>query len=252
VTCLTVHRKTCYIGLSEVSAGTTLPEGLQTLTGFRTPYLLVVAMLTILAVTALTAVPPPIPRPDAQPAVELHTVLEKTIFKVDVLSLDLWLGPATARRIEPWLTRTPSASLADSLAHIALRSRDGWARLSFLRDVSLGRFLDGITANMRQAVSAGILTDEEYTTVAEGLPPSFAPLNDRGIKHGDRLFHRINGDTLRTVFQKRDGVVVIDQIDVGPERRLAVLGGFFAKGSDLRDGLLASLMRPARKNDEHD
>jgi hypothetical protein len=33
----------------------------------------------------------------------------------------------------------------------------------------------------------------------------------------------------------------LDQVDIGPERRLAVLGSYFAPESDFREGLVRSL-----------
>jgi len=185
----------------------------------------------------------PIPRPAAQPSVEMSMLLEKTIFQVDVLTLDLWLGPDTARVLEPWLPLANDAAAADSVAVIALHSRDAWATIEFQRGVGLDQFLGGIDENMRRARDAGHLADDGYVTVAAGLPRYFAPLAERGIEDRDRLFYRIRGDTLRTVFQQHDGRVVIDQVDVGPERRLSLLGSFFVEGSGFRRGLLASLPR---------
>ena len=37
------------------------------------------------------------------------------------------------------------------------------------------------------------------------------------------------------------GEMVVDQTDIGPERRLSLLGSFFVKGSDFRKGLVGSL-----------
>jgi hypothetical protein len=187
---------------------------------------------------------PPIPVPVAEPAVTMHMLLEKTIFQVDVLTLDLWLGPETVRQLEPLLPLT-SQSDADAAALIALQSRDARARIEFRRDFGLGRFLEGIDDDMRRARDAGFLTAAGYDTVATGLPRYFAPLAERGIKADDRLYYRVHGDTLRTVFQRGDGRIVIDQTDVGPERRLSLLGSFFVRGSGFRRGLLASLPHKA-------
>jgi hypothetical protein len=55
------------------------------------------------------------------------------------------------------------------------------------------------------------------------------------------MYQRIRSDTLRTVYVDREGSILLDQLDVGPERRLAVLGGYFAPGSEFRDGLVASV-----------
>lgn len=204
---------------------------------------LAILLVLVGAPTGSRAANPPVPRPDDQPAVTMSMLLEKTIFQVDVLTLDLWLGPETAGALARWLPVPPNRAAADSLANVALRSRDAWATIQFRRGVGLNRFLDGIDENMRRARDAGHLSPEGYDVVATGLPRYFAPLATRGIESGDRLYYRVHGDTLRTVFQQRDGSIPIDQVDVGPERRLSLLGSFFVEGSGFRRGLLASLPR---------
>lgn len=177
-------------------------------------------------------------RPETTPSLVINALLEKTIFKVDVVSLELWLGPATTRDIR----RHPPAG-ADSLATVIADSRDAWAQLVFQRDVGLDRFLAGVTEDMQRAVNAGWLDAEGYAEVATGLPRWLAPLKEQGIASGDRFTYAIVEDTLRAVFTRQDGNVVIDQTDVGPAHRRALLGSFVAPGAGFREGLLADLKR---------
>jgi hypothetical protein len=53
--------------------------------------------------------------------------------------------------------------------------------------------------------------------------------------------YRIRGDTLRTQFLSLEGKLLMDQTDVGPERRRSVLGSYFVRKSDFREGLIKSL-----------
>lgn len=209
-------------------------------------YLALTAALFVLSVSGTLSVPAdpadPIPRPVAEPSLTTRTLMEKTIFQVDVLTLELWLGPETVRRLSDVLPLRDDES-HDAAALIALDSRDAWAELVFRRGVRLDQFLGGIDENMRRARDAGLLTPEGYELVATGLPRSYAPLAEDGIAEGDRIFYRIRGDTLRTVYQRVDGELVVDQTDVGPERRLSLLGSFFVEGSDFREGLVGSLPR---------
>jgi hypothetical protein len=199
--------------------------------------------------TLLAAVAPPlgadsadpIPRPDAEPSLTARTLMEKTIFKVDVLTLELWLGPETVDRLAPLLPLAADDQAREEAARIALDSRDAWAELIFRRGVSLDQFLGGIDENMRRARDAGLVTPEGYERVAADLPVSYAPLAADGITEGDRILYRVRGDTLRTVYQRGDGELVVDQTHVGPERRLSLLGSFFVEGSDFRKGLVGSL-----------
>ena len=178
------------------------------------------------------------------PYAEMHTLLEKTIFKVDVLTLDVRFGPEYAERIEDLVDgRSYRSSLADSVAAVAIHATNAWARIRFERNVSLGQFLGGIRDNMAHAREAGFLDPPDYEKIDGVVTDKFAFLGDRGIHDGDQLFYRIQGDTLRTIFQAADGRVLLDQTDVGPERRLAVLGSYQAPKSDFREGLIRSLFR---------
>ena len=80
----------------------------------------------------------------------MRTKLEKTIFKVDVLDVDVWFGQEDARHLGRLVNgRSYSDGLADSTSAVAIHSRDALVRILFLRDISLRQFLDGIDENMR-------------------------------------------------------------------------------------------------------
>lgn len=197
----------------------------------------------------------------AGPRARLHVLLERTILGVDVLTLDVRLGAAETARLAALLDREAAPgrgadpdALADSVAAVALAARDALARMEFHRNVGRERFLDGIRDNLRSAVRAGIITVDQYRSIARGLPTWYAFLTDRGVRAGDRLVQRIRGDSLRTVYVGVDGRKLLDQVDVGPHRRLAVLGGYFAPGSEFRDGLVDSALaaREVREPDPRD
>jgi hypothetical protein len=176
--------------------------------------------------------------PESTPSLVASALLEKTIFKVDVVSLELWLGPATTVEV-----RDNLAAGNDALAAAVADSRDAWVQLVFQRNVGLDRFLKGVDEDMQRATHVGWLDAAGYTKVATGLPRWLAPLREQGIASGDRFTYAIVEDTLRTVFTRRDGEVVIDQIDIGPAHRRALLGSFVAPGAGFRDDLMADLQR---------
>lgn len=172
----------------------------------------------------------------------MHTLLERTLFRVNVLDVTVWLGRDDARRIAGFADdRGLTGAARDSAADLAARSTNALACIRFRRDVSLSRFLEGVERNLREAREAGYLTKPETEEIAAALPRWYAFLRGRGVREGDRMLYRIRRDTLRTVFVSRNGDVLLDTRDVGAHRRLAVLGGYFAPGSDFREGLLDSL-----------
>jgi len=187
----------------------------------------------------------------ADRGVTLHALLEKTIFRIDIVALELWLGPGAVRRAAPVLSSfaaddaLPSAA-RDDLARAVARSRDARAVLTFQRDVDFERLLAGATGDLRRARDAGLLSPAGYDEVAAGLPRWLAPLQAEGLRAGDRFVQTVTGDTLRTVVERHGGEVVVDQTDVGPEHRHALLGSYLAPGSGLRDQLLDGLVAALR------
>jgi len=180
------------------------------------------------------------PVTDRRPTMSM--VLERTIFQVDILTLEIWFPPDVERRLAAATSgRALSPSLADSLATLALEVTDVVARLHFKRGVSFTQFVDAIRDNARRARDAGIIPAATYDDISLDLPVWYAFLRDRKVHEGDEMVYRIRGDTLRTVYQDDRGVTLLDQVDVGAERRLAVMGGYFAPRSDFRKRLLESL-----------
>jgi hypothetical protein len=174
---------------------------------------------------------------------QADALLEKTIFRVDVARLRLRFGSETSQALEALLDGNPrSDTLADSLAVLAVQTRNAWAGLTFQRDVGFDRFLSGIRDGVKVARDAGLIDPVFARSLSESLPEWYALVRERGIRDGDVMMYRIHGDTLRTVYRTVDGEVLVDQVDTGPQPRLSVMGGFFAPGSDFRKGLLNSLL----------
>jgi hypothetical protein len=176
------------------------------------------------------------------PHVRMHTLLEKTIFKVDVLTVEVWLGAEGTRRVEGIAAAGGySAGVADAVAEVAIYSEDALVRLEFVRDVSIEQFLGGVDENLRLVPRAGIISEADYRRISESLPRWFAFLAERGIHKGDRIEYRIRGDRLRTRYLAADGQILLDQTDVGRSAPLSVLGSYFVEKSQFRKGLVSSL-----------
>ncbi len=172
----------------------------------------------------------------------METLLEKTIFKVDVLTLTLRVDPATASRLGELVTGAgPRSAREDSAVAAILRAPDVLAEIRFKRTVSLGQFLGGVRDDMKKALAAGIISRGRFEAVSDSLPVWFSFLGDRKAREGDTVFYRMDPDSMRTVYVGRDGEVLLDLLQPDPRARLGVLGSYLAPGSDFRDGLLRSL-----------
>lgn len=194
--------------------------------------------------TAALAVPVDTAGLASGPYAEASMLLEKTLFKVDVLGLELHFDPDSRDRIRS-AAGDPREKGSDerdqALADAAAHASGAWARIRFHRDIKLGQFVDAARESLAEARKAGYIDAAAESEIGGNLPRWYAFLAERKIRKGDEMHYRIRGDTLRTVYIGRDGDVLLDQVDVGPERVASVLGGYFARGSDFRKPLLRSL-----------
>ena len=170
---------------------------------------------------------------------------ERTIFNVDILQPEMGFDAATARTFSSLIQgRSYDDALAQEVVDVALAAPDVIVRTEFLRDVSLDQFLGGMRENLRNARESGYLTREQETLITRETTAGYASLEDRGIREGEVMWYRIRGDTLHVAFVGLDGEVLVEDRPIGPERRMAVLGGYLAEGSDFRETLIRSLFQP--------
>lgn len=177
------------------------------------------------------------------PHSQLDTILEKTFLNVDVLRLKILLPAQTAEKISAVIQANSDQQNFDEIANIAGHSEAAVASIEFLRSVLLSQFLQGIQDNLILAKKAGYISQTDYQMISNGLPKWYAFLKERGIHKGDWMFYKMAKNTLRVIYKADDGKILLDQTDTGPERRLSVLGSYFAPGSDFREGLMQSLIK---------
>lgn len=180
------------------------------------------------------------------PTAEMSMLYRKgfLFIRVDVLSLDVGFGSESGERIRDLANHGETdPGVADSIAAAAIQSRDALIRIEFRRDIDLDRFIDEARKATEKVWKSGVIDEDEYRRVQRGLPSWYQSLRGRGIRQGDRMFYRIQGDRLHTVFEGSDGQIFVDQVDTGSGPRLSVLGGYFVRGSDFREQLIESLTR---------
>ena len=172
----------------------------------------------------------------------MQTLLERTIFQVNVVDLTLRYDSATTARIRGAVEgREYSESVADTVAAAVLTAHNVNAHLDFRRDIGLDRFLESVRENMAAARDAGMLADSAFRRFEGELRGWYSALEGRGVKDGDITRYRIRGDSLRVVYRSEAGDTLIHRTDVGEQHRRAVIGGYLAPGVDFREGLVRSL-----------
>jgi len=185
-----------------------------------------------------------------EPYGHLQARLERTIFMVDVLSLDLCFDSATATAIGSAVEAPAGDDAArDEVARVALGAPRALGVVEFLRDVSLDQFLDGIGADHDRAVRAGMLDDSTRNALRTDLRDWYGFLEGRGIRDGDRIGYRFAPDRVRTTYVGVEGQTHLDRIARGTQRRASVLGAYFAPGASLREGLIDSVLEVREPRD---
>jgi len=197
-------------------------------------------LLPVLAAGASAQETPPGSRPHAH----MRTILEKTFLKIDVLSLDLCVDSATARRIASFTASPRTRALEDSVMRAVLDAPRVLGRLRFLRDVSYSQFLGGIMDEQKHAVDAGLLPDSTRRNVSASLPDWFSFLENRDIRENEQIIYGITSDTVRTTYIDLAGERLLDRVDTGSWRRASVLTTWYAPGSGFRGGLMQSAWNP--------
>lgn len=177
------------------------------------------------------------------PYSKMKTVLEKTIFNVDVLTVNVQLDPKVQAKVKDLLEgRQYNDELSEKMAHILMASQNMKIVLTFLRDTDFNRFISEVKNSIRCAAEAGAISKSEQDNAFQNLPQWFAPIQKRGIRNGDSLSYHISENKMHTLLRLQNGKTVVDQTDAGGSPRRVLLGSYFAKCSDFRDGLFRSLI----------
>lgn len=171
----------------------------------------------------------------------MQALLERTLFKVDVLTLDLCLDAPTSEALARVAGRGGEPERTE-MAHLAFRADRALAVIRFHRDVSMDQFLDGIGDDHQKAVEAGLLADSTRRALDKDLPTWYAFLEERGVKEGDRIAYRFEPGSVRATYVGVDGRTYLDRTSRGAQRRASILGAYFAPGASLRDRLLDSVL----------
>lgn len=174
------------------------------------------------------------------PFSRMHLLLEKTILKVDVITIDVRVdAKAQSEFVKIAGGKKIEGAVEEQLAKAALAVDNAVVQMKFERDVSLNQWVDQVGKSLDKAVAAGYLSAATKEQVHSNLPRWFAVIKERGFREGDKVLYRVTRTSLRTVLQAVDGKTLLDQTDPGAAAK-TLFAGYFAPGTDLRP-LLRSL-----------
>lgn len=183
-----------------------------------------------------------------EPHLEMSTLMEVTIFNIDVLTLTVRVPPETAQRLSSLVhDGSDSEVLADSVAAVMLEADLAWARQVLHRDVGLGRLLGGIRETMEKGVEAGYVTPEYFEESSRALPELFAFLEEEGASEGDEIFFEIRDGMARTLYRSVEGELLLDRSTEGSQAQRASIASFFAPDTRFREGLIESLIESVER-----
>ncbi|HTV21862.1 MAG TPA: hypothetical protein VMG12_24400, partial [Polyangiaceae bacterium] len=172
----------------------------------------------------------------------MRMLLEKTFLKIDVATIDVRVGKRTQAELARLGTgRQYSPAVEPEMAKAVLQADSALIQLAFLRDVPLGRWIDGVRESLASAGRAKWVDAALQRRVSDGLPVWFKAIEADGFHEGDRILYEIRPGSLRTLVVTRAGQVLVDRVDKGGDIPRVVLASYFAPGTDYRSLLLESL-----------
>lgn len=177
------------------------------------------------------------------PYSSMHMLLQKTVLKINVATIDVRVDrPTQSRFTELARDKGYSYELDAQLAATAIGAAHAVVQMQFVRDIPLNRWVGVVRDNMELAREAGLITRDIERKVSDGIPQWFAPLADRGYQKGDRLIYAVSPDALRTVVVSASGQLLLDLTEREQGARKVVLASYFAPKSDTREPLIRSLV----------
>jgi len=172
----------------------------------------------------------------------MHMLLEKTILAVDVAKIEVRVDPKTEKNFERIKRgKAYSPALEKKLARAMFAAKFAVFELKLVRDITLDQYITGVRESLVEARDAGLISEALRKRVSAGLPKWFRAAKERGLRKGDRVLYKITPSQLRTVVVTREGHVSVDRTDAGADKRMILLGSYFAPGSSYRELLLRSL-----------
>ncbi len=177
------------------------------------------------------------------PFASMRAQLRKSIFRVEVLDIELRFDEPTRQRLLAVSRGKDLKQSADALTRAACEAEAARVRVLFSRSVPVDKLVKAALDGLQCARRAGLISQVCHDQLAAQLPARFNFLARRGFRRGDELTQWADAGSLRTMLRSADGQILLDQVDQNPEAGQALLSSYVAPRSALREPLLKSLGR---------
>lgn len=177
------------------------------------------------------------------PFSEMNMLLERTIFRVDVLKVKLHFGVDTQKELRNLAQgQKPSEELANKIVDTIYKTPRTTVRVQFLWEISYEQYMDEVRKSLQCSLKSGVLNQTQHNDVVNRLDQWYGRLRERGLKEGDQLVYTLEKDTIQTTFLPKDKDPVINPV-VKDARVyiLSILSGYLASCSEFRKPLIKSL-----------
>jgi len=177
--------------------------------------------------------------PGSERYARLDYLLERTIFKVDVIRLTIVVDRQTAAAVASIVSgNRRTDELEDAVAARYMETLHADIALEFQMSIGYGHFIGGIRETSELLAGLDLIDAASAERIDRDMDIRFSFLREEGIREGDRLSYTVRGDSVQTSYVDVDGNTLLDDVVVGQEWRMWTLGSYFARKTNFHDGLL--------------
>lgn len=174
----------------------------------------------------------------------MEMLLERTIFKANVLRAEVTVGEQTQAKLKNLAEgKSYSQQVNNEVARTLVDAQDMRVRIEFVRDISFDQYMDAVTDNMKCAQKTKFISEEQYKDSTQRIRENLSALKDRGVKSGDVLIYELKDNKVETTYLANGEKPVASYVREGEGARYTLLGSYFAPCSDFRDKLVQSLFQ---------
>lgn len=165
---------------------------------------------------------------------------EVTFMKIDVADVEALLTTADAARVEAVAAGERTGEAEAEVEAILAGADPVVVAMRYVRDASFGRFTKGMASGIDAAHEGDQLSDAERRSVHDQFLVGLTPMEERGVKEGDTLVFRVEGNAVTMRVVDATGQRLAEASYEGDVYPRAVRGMYICCKSDFLEKLVRS------------